>query len=281
MRCFVGRWRLGARVGLWVALGLTPMGPMAQMNQTTPEVNTPSPQSELASAPRPRALGARRGGVTSPIGLDARPHAPWRLALLPRQTKPVTDFSVVTLDDQRVLRISADRSYGKLLHPVEPDHATARMLSWQWRVDQFPVADLRQRGGDDVAVRVCAFFDWPQERLSMVDRARLATAELIAGESLPSAVMCYVWDPALPTGTIIPNAFTRRLRTVVVDGDGTSSGTWLEHRRNLQRDFQAAFWEEWRDGDTMPPLRAIVIGSDTDNTAGMSLSYLRDIRLEP
>ncbi len=226
------------------------------------------------------ALDATRQSshIASPIGESSEPTSPWRLALLPRQTKPATTFSVVDLDGQRVLRVAASRSYGKLLHPVR-EPARGRTLQWDWRVDRAPEADLRRRSGDDVALRVCAFFDWPTERLPLVDRARLAAAEAVAGEDLPTAAICYVWDAALPSGTVMPNAFTRRLRMIVVDGEGTATRDWRRHSRDLHADFRAAFSDEWRDGDAPPPVLAVVIGSDTDNTGGEGLGFLRSIAL--
>jgi hypothetical protein len=217
--------------------------------------------------------------IVSPIGESSEPSAPWQLSLLPRQTKPVTMFSVVDLDGERVLRVAASRSYGKLLHPVKHP-ARARKLKWDWRVDLAPeAADLRRRSGDDVALRVCAFFDWPIERLPMVERARLAAAEAVAGQDLPTAAICYVWDAALPAGTVMPNAFTRRLRMIVVDGAGSALRDWRRHSRDLHADFRAAFADEWREGDAPPPVRAVVIGSDTDNTGGEGLAFVRSIAL--
>jgi hypothetical protein len=229
----------------------------------------------------PGSQGAKPGSlISSPIGASAQPTAPWRLALLPRQTKPVTDFSVVDLDGQRVLRVAASRSYGKLLYPVyAPDEVRARTLAWDWRVDRAPDADLRQRSGDDVALRVCAFFDWPIDRLPLVDRTRLVAAEALTGQDLPTAAICYVWDKALPSGTVMPNAFTRRLRMIVVDGEGSATKHWQRHTRDLHKDFRAAFADEWREGDQPPPVRAVVIGSDTDNTGGEGLSFVRAIDL--
>ncbi len=217
--------------------------------------------------------------IGSPIGPTDEPLAPWRLALLPRQSKPVTQFSVMNLDSQRVLRVTASKSYGKLLHPLKTASKLPRRLSWDWRVDTAPEADLRKRSGDDVALRVCAFFDWPIERVPAAERARLALAELIAGEPVPTAALCYVWDTALPTGTVMPNAFTRRLRMIVVDGEGAAAREWREHMRDLHKDFRAAFADEWQDGDEVPAVTGILIGADTDNTGGESLGYLRSIVL--
>lgn len=217
--------------------------------------------------------------LASPIGDAVGPKAPWRLSLLPRQTKPITEFSVVELDTQRVLRVVSSKSYGKLVHAFPDTSVSPKRLTWDWRVDQSPEADLRSRSGDDVALRVCAFYDWPIQRMPTIDRIRLALAETLAGESLPGAAVCYVWDTTLPTGTVMPNAFSRRIRMIVVDGDGASKTAWREHIRDLQKDFRTAFADEWEEGDVLPPLLAVAIGADSDNTGGEGLAYVRSISL--
>ncbi len=231
------------------------------------------------------AMNVRAEGVVnasflaSPIGDAEGPTAPWRLALLPRQSKPATHFSVVNLDAERVLRVASSKSYGKLIHAVNAAPASPKRLQWDWRIDLSPETDLRSRSGDDVALRVCAFYDWPSERMPAVDRARQALAELIAGETLPGAAVCYVWDTSLPIGTVMPNAFSRRIRMIVVDGHDASKASWREHSRDLQKDFRTAFADEWQDGDMLPPLLAVAIGADTDNTGSEALAYLRSISL--
>jgi len=35
------------------------------------------------------------------------------------------------------------------------------------------------------------------------------------------------------------------------------------------------------ESDTLPPLLAILVGGDADNTGGHSLGYVDDVRLEP
>ena len=113
----------------------------------------------------------------------------------------------------------------------------------------------------------------------MLERTKLVAAEALTGQDLPTAAICYVWDKALPSGTVMPNAFTRRLRMIVVDGEGSATQHWRRHTRDLHADFRAAFADEWRDGDQAPPVRAVVIGSDTDNTGGEGLSFVRAIDL--
>ncbi len=114
----------------------------------------------IAAAGGARADAGQPSWLVSPIGLVDMPSTPWKLALLPGQTKPSTQFSVVELDAQRVLRVASIKSYGKLLHPIDLRLAPPKRLRWDWRIDLHPDADLRSRSGDDVALRVCAFYGW-------------------------------------------------------------------------------------------------------------------------
>lgn len=204
----------------------------------------------------------------------ALPPAPWVFAGLPDQTLPATRFMLASLDGQLVLRVQAAASYGNLAHPVPG--ATAGQLSWRWRVDQaLPAADLRSRQGDDAALKVCAMFDMPRAAVPFLERQLLRLAEHRTGQRLPSATVCYVWDPAWPAGTVLPNAYTRRVRTVTLGGPLRS---WQTVQRDLAADFLRAFGDE---SPTVPPLLAIAVGADADNTGGESLGYIADLQLSP
>jgi Protein of unknown function (DUF3047) len=118
-------------------------------------------------------------------------------------------------------------------------------------------------------------FDLPLEALGFVERNLMRLARSASGEYLPAATLCYVWDAALPVGTQLPNAYTRRLRWVVLDS-GNAPGQWREHRRNLAADFLANFGD---DSGTVPPLLTIVVGADSDNTGNRSTAYVGDLTL--
>jgi len=207
---------------------------------------------------------------------DGPPPAPWRIVGLPGQKIPLTEIGITTLEGQSVLRLHADNSYGTVTHALPPQTPLG-MLRWRWRLDQ-PVAaaDLRSKAGDDAALKVCAMFDMPLDRLGFMDRTVMRVARSTSGEALPAATLCYVWDPALPAGTLLPNAYSARLRFIVLNGQGTPLKQWMTHSRNLQRDFLQAFGTE---SPTVPPLIAIVIGADADNTHGRSLAYVDDVTL--
>jgi hypothetical protein len=203
----------------------------------------------------------------------------WTPALLPRQTLPRTRFTAVDLDGVRALRIEAQGSYGNLLHELPADARTARQLSWRWRVERFADGtDLRRKAGDDTAAKVCLMFDMPLDQVPFLERQALRMARAAAGERLPAATLCYVWDANLPPQTVLPNAYTRRLRWIVLQGAGGPLARWQVERRDVAADFIAAFGDETRE---LPPLRAVLVGADADNTGSRSVAHVADLELLP
>jgi hypothetical protein len=166
-----------------------------------------------------------------------------------------------------VLRVQAAASYGNLVHALKD--APAGLLSWRWRVDKaLTAADLRNRQGDDVALKVCALFDMPRAAVPFVERQVLLLAESRTGESLPTATVCYAWDPFWPAGTVVPNAYSRRVRYITL---GAKVQSWQAVRRGLAADFLRAFGGEMI---RVPKVEAIALGADADNTRSASLGSL-------
>ena len=65
-------------------------------------------------------------------------------------------------------------------------------------------------------MKVCVFFDLPIDNIPFADRQLLRLARGKTSEPVPTATVCYVWDPKLPAGTTLDNAFTRRMRYIVL-----------------------------------------------------------------
>lgn len=221
--------------------------------------------------------------VLQPLAVAAsdKPGQPWRVVGLPKAGKAPTRFDIVPLDGLRVLRITADNAYANLIHEL-PALAVSpgTLLRWRWRLDQgLPLADLQRKSGDDVPLKVCALFDMPLARLGLAERSLLRLARSVSTEFLPSATLCYVWDQKLPEGTELPNAYTHRVRYIVVNSGTVQLKQWVSHERNLAADFLKAFGHE-SDG-LVPPLVAILIGADSDTTDGSSLAYASDLVLTP
>jgi hypothetical protein len=212
-----------------------------------------------------------------PVGADAR--APWHIAGLPNQVKPYTTFSVIDLDGRRALRVEADSSYGNLVHPLQFNGTQPTTLAWHWRVEELIDAeDLRKRGGDDTALKVCVSFDMPIDKVPFVERQLLRIARGQSREPVPAASVCYVWDGHLPIGTSLDNAFTRRIRYKVLQSGPGKLHQWVAERRNFAADFTELFGNESTE---VPPVIGVLVGADADNTHGHSLAHVADISIEP
>lgn len=208
----------------------------------------------------------------------AMPPSPWHLVGLPKQTMALTQFALVDLDGRRALRVEAKDSYGNLVHPLRVAGASPR-LAWQWRVDQpLAMADLRTKAGDDNALKICVFFDLPLGDVPWRERVLLQFARSRTDVPLPSATLCYVWDHLLPAGTALDNAYTRRVRYLVLRGQAAGLGKWVTERRDLAADYARMYGAE---SAQLPALTGIAIGADADNTHGHSIGFVADLTLEP
>ncbi len=202
----------------------------------------------------------------------------WRVATLPQQKPPVTRFTPERVQGREALRVEADGSYGNLVHGFDKAPVPAT-LAWSWRVKAPLTAnDLRSKAGDDAALKVCMSFDLPLAQVPFWERQALRMARARSGEPLPAATLCWVWGGRDPRGTVHDNAYTRRVRYVVLRGAADAADTWLDERRDVAADFQRAFGDE---ATQLPPLTALIISGDADNTGGRSVAFVADVRLEP
>jgi len=238
----------------------------------------PAFAAALASASFSGVVSAQ-SAVTSFGNAGGAPQAPWKVVGLPQQTKPFTRFSVVEIDGKRAVKIEADESYGNLVHPVK-SMAPPAHLSWQWRVEKpLEQANLREKSGDDTAVKVCVFFDLPMDNVPFADRQLLRLARSKTSDPVPTATICYVWDQKLPAGTAIDNAFTRRQRYIVVESGNDRLDRWVAEKRDLAADFTKLFSDE--SPGVVPPIVGVAVGADSDNTKSKSISYVSGLVLEP
>ncbi len=223
-------------------------------------------------------IAVAAGPVLTPLaGAGDEAPAPWHAVGLPQQSKPFTRFTVVTLDAQRVLRIQAQASYGNLVHPLADD-PQAHSLRWRWRLDEPNLAsDLRRKTGDDSPVKVCALFDLPTAAVPFVERQLLRLARSRSSEPLPAASVCYVWDSRLAAGTVQDNAFSRRIRFIVLRGPDAPLRTWVSEQRDVWADFKSLFGDE---AESAPPLVGVAVGGDADNTQGRSMAHITALTLD-
>jgi hypothetical protein len=224
------------------------------------------------------ALGCAASALSATGRFSAAPSG----AALPEDWQPLTfprverhtRYQLVADEGTTVVRAEADASASGLIRRLEVDPARHPILAWRWKIAGVVAnADATRKSGDDYAVRVYVAFKYDPARVSWFDRAKYALIKLIYGEYPPHAGINYVWDNRLAPGTILPNAYTDRVRMIVVrSGDG-EAGRWMAETRNVLEDYRRAF------GEAPPPVSGIAIMTDTDDTGGKAVAWYGDIDL--
>ena len=113
----------------------------------------------------------------------------------------------------------------------------------------------------------------PLEQLAWGDRIKIQAARALSGAQVPAAALCYVWGGAQGAGTTGWNPYTDRVRMVVLDSGNAAARQWRSHSRDLRRDWAEAF------PGPMPPVGAVAVGADTDNTGGQVETLFSDLVL--
>ena len=224
--------------------------------------------------PEPTATPA----ALAPLSHDGQTlHPAWRLSGLPNNKAPLSRFVWQAQGNPAHLQLLTDNSYGVLSHPWQG--AAPQALAWRWQlVRPLPGADIATKAGDDAAIKVCVMFDQPMSDIPFLQRATLSLARAVTGQDLPSATLCYLWDSRYPAGTVQVNPYTARVRSIVLNGREAPLGQWISQRRRIADDFLQLFGSE---SLTLPPVVAIAIGADSDNTQAQSAAGLADLRTLP
>lgn len=222
----------------------------------------------LASDVEELAVGhfsSNRAGDALPAGWK-----PYRIGRNDRETR----YSLAEVDGRTVLEARADRSVSALAYSLRADPRRTPWLSFRWRTERLDDrADVRTKAGDDYPARIYVIFDYDIARLPVAQRIKLRMARSLWGEEVPAAALCYVWEPRQPVGYSQWSAYTERLRMIVAESGNARLGQWVAIERNVAEDFRAAF------GEDPPPIEAIIVATDTDNTGGAAHTWFGDISL--
>ena len=209
---------------------------------------------------------------------EARLGPGWRVVGWPDQRMPLTRYAAEAVDGRLALRLDARASYGNLVHAT-PAQAPPRTVSWAWRMQQpNPAADLRLKSGDDAAAKVCLGFDMALAQVPFVERALLRLARSRSADALPAATLCWVWGGPEAPGSVIANAYSRRVRYLVLRTAADPVGPWVTETRDVAADFRRAFGDESPD---TPVLMTVIVTADADNTGASTVAHVADLRFTP
>jgi len=167
-----------------------------------------------------------------------------------------TEYSIVQIDGRKALRSVSKNSASGLVKKIEKDPSQYPLLRWSWKIEHtLKREDATKKNGDDFVARVYVVFPrvlfWKTRAIN------------------------YVWSAKLPKGTAIPNAYTANAVMVAVESGDGKAGTWVNEERNIFDDYKMFF------GEDPPPLGAVALMSDTDNTGDEAVAYFGDIFLSP
>jgi len=239
----------------------------ATASSTTISTALISPTHAYAVAQPPQALTLEVGRFSAEREGSALPTG-WK-PLTFRNIERHTRYSLVRESGSVVLRADAEASASGLVLEQTIDLKTFPLIEWRWRTNGLLAkADVRSRGGDDYPVRLYITFAHDANSISLADRA----ARALYGQLPPRAAINYIWDTKAPTGTVVANAYTDRVRMIVVESGSERVGQWVGYQRNLAEDFRQAF------GYDAPPVSGIAVMTDTDNTGESVTAFFGDIR---
>ena len=185
-----------------------------------------------------------------------------------------TVYELVKDGDATVMKAMANASASGLTKPLDLNLKDFPILEWRWKVaNVLTKGNPKSKAGDDYPARIYLTFKYDPARVSAWQRTKYGLAKSIYGSYPPHAGINYIWESKLPVGTIVPNAYTDRLRMIVVESGTAKLGEWQSYRRNVYEDYKRVFDEE------PPNVSGIAIMTDTDNTGEAATAYYGDIRL--
>ena len=215
------------------------------------------PDYAVASFSNMTPGGAVNGWETMSLG-DARP----------------STYRLVRDGGTTVVRAEANRSASGLVRRIRVDPNRFPVMTWRWKADNVVEGgNIRSKGGDDYPARIYVTFDYDPADLSFGDRLKYRALRALGYDDIPVRALSYVWANRTSESEVVPNAYTDWVQMVPVESGPANVGTWQTERRDLVRDYRAAF------GEDPPAISGVAIMTDTDNTGGTASASFGDIRL--
>ena len=203
--------------------------------------------------------------------------SPWEPVHFP-EVERHTGYEVVENggDAGSLRSISECGASGFALALREVDLAQTPRLRWRWRIHRgLSIEDERVKPGDDFAARVYVLFAYDPSRSSWLMRALRRAAELLYRRKLPGESINYVWASRAQVGARWPNPFTDAAHMVALrsGSDREEAAQWQTETVDLRADGGALL------GDPLPPIEAIAIMTDSDNTCASASAEFADFQL--
>jgi hypothetical protein len=170
-----------------------------------------------------------------------------------KKFKGKTVYSLVSENGQTVLQAHSKNAASGLLKKISLKASEYPFLRWSWKVEHsLKREDISCKAGDDFAARVYVvfprgFFVWQNRAIN------------------------YVWASKMALCSSAPSPYTSNSVIIAVESGDNKAGTWVTEERNIFEDYRKAF------GGEPPPVGAVAIMSDTDDTGDEVTAWYGDI----
>lgn len=212
-----------------------------------------------------------------PVGVFSRltPDSPLPVEWQPltfKKIKQHTQYRLVMDGAVTVVHAASRNSASGLIRKVSIDPRKFRFINWRWKVSTvYANGDVAHKSGDDYPARVYITFAYDPAQVGFLEKVKYESARLIYGETPPLAAITYIWANQAPVGLMVANAYTDRVKMVVLQSGTAQAGQWMTEKRDIYTDFKKEFGRE--------PTRisGVAIMTDSDNTGESASAWYGDI----
>lgn len=183
-----------------------------------------------------------------------------------------TAYFLTRLNDMTVIKAVSHASASALYKDVRVNPKNYPYINWQWQVERvIDKGNVTSKEGDDYPARLYVSFEYDINQLTSSDRIKYKLYKLLYDKAPPLAVINYIWDNKTPTETIVSNAYSDRVKMIVIRSGKSQTGKWLKEKRNILVDYQKAF------GEKPGNITGVAIMTDADNTRESATAWYGDI----
>jgi len=195
----------------------------------------------------------------------------WRTLDFPKISQH-TNYAVVHDDGVEAFKAEANCSASARYLPLSHiDLTQTPRLRWRWKVEHpLRPTDERVKTGDDFAARVYVLFQFDPQHATVWQKVRHHLAATRYGDLAPGNVITYVWSSREPAGARWESPYAAGSQLISL-GSGALP-EWTEETVDVAADYSAAF------GHAPPPVDAIAVMTDTDNTCQRTTAYYAAFR---
>lgn len=184
-----------------------------------------------------------------------------------------TAYFLTREDEQVVVKAVSNASASGYFKDITLDPKQYPILNWRWKAtNTLQKGDVTSKEGDDYVARIYISFYYDPDRLKGMERVKYRLYTMLHDKAPPLAVINYIWANKAPAGTIVDNAYSPRVKMIVVESGEDNLNKWQTVQRNIYEDYQKAF------GEVPGKITAVAIMSDTDNTGESATAFYGDIR---